>query len=443
MSLFGDRPSLRSTRPPTRRSLAALAVLAVARLAFHAVFLPAFAGPDEPQHLARIRDFAARSLSEAFAGRFVDAPLLEEQGLYPCDASRNGAAGCPGFDRAAGAFDLLRPPPAPAPPRGAQPIPNVESNQPPLFYAAAGLVLRPFPLRPAAQLLAARLLTVALVAAALFGPLRRLSRRWPAGLAAAGLLALLLPGASEALARCSNDAAVFLWAALVLDRLDRRTSPWAMAVLLAAGPLLKLTAIPVVVFAVVVLARETGPAAAAASLAASLAVVPVQALRGWMWGGTLELNSAAAPMAEPFASAAVGLLRSAYAFVKTALWVGGQSLRRPPRWLVAAWFAALGATALCVRPRPTPRRALAHGAALAAALAGFVVFAVANRRLYGVWGGVAGWYLWTWSPWIGEAAADLTALPGRAARVLLGLEAALVVAANAAWLADAVRFYGV
>ena len=426
-----------------RRFLAGLAVLVVARLALHAVFLPAFAAPDEPQHLARIRDFASRPPGEAFAGRFVDAALLEEQGLYPCDAHGREAAGCPLYGEAAGAFDLVRAAPPPRPPRGARPIPNVEANQPPLFYACAGLLLRPVPLRPAAQLLAARLLAVALVAAALFGPLRRLSREWPAGLAAAGLLALLLPGASEALARCSNDAAVFLWASAVLDRLGRRTPAWTMALLLAAGPLLKPTAIPVAVFAVVVLARERGLALAAAAGAASLAFVPAQALRGWMWGGTLELNSPGAPIAEPLSVAAAGLLRSAYAFVKTALWAGGQSLRRPPRWLAAAWFAALAATAVCLRPRPSSRRALAHGAALAAAVAGFAVFAVANRRLYGVWGGVAGWYLWTWTPWIAEAAADLTTMSRRAARALLAAEAALVVAANAAWFADAVGFYGV
>lgn len=426
-----------------RRLIPALAVAAVARMAFHAVFLPAFAGADEPQHLARIRDFAGGPLREAFAGRSVDAAVLEEQGLYPCDASVRAAAGCPAYGQVAGAFDLLRPAPAGAP-RGARAIPNVEANQPPLFYLAAGLLLRPFPLRPAAQLLAARLLAVALVAAALFGPLRRLVRGWPPAVAVAGLLALLVPGASEALARCSNDAAVFLWASLVLAALARRTGPAALVLLLAAGPLLKLTAIPVVVFAVAVLARERSPALAATAGAASLAILPVQALRGWMWGGTLELNArAAASPAEPIASAAAGFLRSAYAFVKTALWSGGQSLRRPPRWLVAAYGAWLAAAAAILRLRPLARRPLAHGAAAAACAAGFAVFALANRRLYGVWGGVGGWYLWSWSPWIAEAASDLAIAPRRAARVLLGLEAALVVAANAAWFADAVRFYGV
>jgi len=412
-------------------------------MAFHAVFLPAFAAPDEPQHLARIRDFADGALSGAFAGRLVDAPLLEEQGLYPCDASVRAQAGCPLYGEAAGAFDLLRPPPAPRAPRGVRPIPNVESNQPPLFYLAAGLLLRPFSLRPAGELLTVRLLAVALVAAALFGPLRRLARGWPPGLPAAGLLALLLPGASEALARCSNDAAVFYWAALVLDLLSRRARPAVLLPMIAAGPLLKLTAFPVVAFAVVVLARESGGALAAVAGAASLAVVPVQAWRGWMWGGTLELNAPAGPIAESFARSAFGLLRSGYAFVKTSLWSGGQSLRRPPRWLVVGYFAWLAAAASLLRPPPHARRGLAHAAAAATAVAGFLVFAVANRRYYGVWGGVGGWYLWSWAPWIAEAVSDLAAVPHRAARVLLGSEAVLVVAANAAWFADAVRFYGV
>ena len=193
----------------------------------------------------------------------------------------------------------------------------------------------------------------------------------------------------------------------------------------------------------VVLARERSRALAGAAAAAALVVVPVQALRGWMWGGTLELNSPGSPLVETFAGAVAGFLRSAYAFVKTAMWVGGQSLRRPPRWLVVAYFAWLAAVAArrsaerraggarSPTPRPRPPAAV-----------GFAVFAVANRRFYGVWGGVGGWYLWTWSPWIAEAASDLASIPPRPAQALLWLEAALVAAANAAWIADGVRFYG-
>ena len=55
-----------------KRLLPALAVAVVARLALHALFLPAFEGPDEPQHLARIRDFEVRPPAEAFAGTLTD-----------------------------------------------------------------------------------------------------------------------------------------------------------------------------------------------------------------------------------------------------------------------------------------------------------------------------------------------------------------------------------
>jgi len=161
-----------------------------------------------------------------------------------------------------------------------------------------------------------------------------------------------------------------------------------------------------------------------------------------MWGGTLELNAPGAPLSEPFGQAALGFLRSAYAFVKTTLWVGGFSLIRPPRWLVAGYGAWLAGVAWALRWRPGARRALAHGAALAAAAAGFAVFAVANRRYYGVWGGVGGWYLWGWSPWIAEAVADLGTMPRAAARSLLWLEALLVVVSNTAWVAAQAGVFG-
>ncbi len=216
-----------------------------------------------------------------------------------------------------------------------------------------------------------------------------LARGWRPGLAVAGLLALLLPGASEGLARCSNDAAVFLWASLVLVALALPTRAILLITLIAAGPLLKLTAIPIVVFAVCVCARERGKAIASGAAAASLLVLPVQSLRGWMWGGTLELNAAGTAIAEPLLTAAVGFLRSVYAFVKTTLWVGGFSLIRPPRWLVVGYGALLAMAVLaCGRGRmrgaglrtrrPSPRRPRASR-----------VFALANRRYYGVWGGVA------------------------------------------------------
>lgn len=422
-----------------KRSIGLLAGAVVLRMAFHAVYLPAFEGPDEPQHLARIWDFARRPFAEAFAGRDVSDEILSAVAAYPCRESLHATLGCPPYREARGTFDLLRSPPPLAPARS---IPNVEANQPPLFYAVAGWALAPFPLGVAGALLFARLFAVACVAVALFGPLRAVAARFPPGLAAAGLLALLLPGAAEGLARCSNEAAVFLWASLVLAALERPWRPWAIALLLAAGPAIKLTAIPIVVFAAVALVEAHRVRLAAAAGAAALLVFPLQAARGWLWGGTLELNFPGGPTGESPLQAAKGFLRSAYAFVKTTFWVGGFSLLRPPRWLTAAYGLWLAALAVAFRRRPAPRRGRAHAAGLFAAAAGFAVFAIANRRYYGDWGGVGGWYLWGWSPWLAAAAADLGDISEGAARVALWGGALFVITSNAVWFAATLRAYG-
>jgi hypothetical protein len=417
----------------SRRSLALLAAAVVLRMAFHAVYLPAFEGPDEPQHLARIWDFARKPWPEAFSGREVGVEILETVRRYPCRAELHATIGCPEYRTNSGAFDLLRPVPEAPPGAPLRPIPNVEGNQPPLFYALAGAVLRFLPVGVAGALLFARLLAAALVALALFGPLRGLSRRFPPGVAEAGLLALLLPGASEGLARCSNEASTFLWASLVLAALDRPTPAAALIALLAAGPMLKLTAIPVVVLAAIVLGRERSRGVALGSVAASLLVFPLQAARGWMWGGTLELNFPGSPVTESPLRIAAGFARSAYAFVKTAFWIGGHSLVRPPRWLTAAYGAWCAGLLLAFRRRNAMRRVPAHAGAALVAAAGFAVFAVANRRYYGDWGGVGGWYLWGWSPWLATAVSDLGGFTERSMRPLLVAGALLAVVANAVW----------
>jgi hypothetical protein len=410
-------------------------------MAFHAIFLPAFEGPDEPHHLARVLAFAAGPLKEAFGGAEVPEAVVGSVKSFPCSSRLAAAYGCPAFDGRPAAFNLLRAAPAPLP---ASAVANPEANQPPLAYAAMGLALRAVPAGPgvASALLYARLFSVGLVALAIFGPLRILARRWSSEAAAAGLLALLLPGASEALARASNDAAVFLWAAALLAALDARVRSAALVLLLAAGPLIKLTALPVVVFAVVALFLEGRRGTAVAGAAAALAVFPLQALRGWLWGGTIELNGPSRAIGEPLASAVLGFARSVYVFVKTTFWVGGWSFVRPAGVLTIGYFALLLAAAVACRRRPGPPRLPAHAAAFAAAAVGFTVFALANRRFYGGWGGVAGWYLWDWSPWLFSAAADLVRFRTGAARALLGAAAVFVLAANAAWLSASLRLYG-
>jgi hypothetical protein len=424
-----------------KRLVPALALLVVARMTFHALWLPAFEGSDEPHHLGRIVAFAREPFPEAFAGARVPAAVVSAVRAFPCAPVLARAYGCGPFPDRPGVFDLLRSAPPAAP---AETVPNPEANQPPLFYLAAGLALRLVAggTDPGVALLAVRLLSVACVALALVGPLRAATRDWSGEARVAGLLVLLLPGASEALARASNDAAVFLWAACVVAALNARPRSAAVVLLLAAGPLLKLTAIPIVVFAAVALWTEGRRGTAVAGAAASLAVFPIQMFRGWLWGGTIELNRATAAVSEPWWRAAGGFVRSAYAFVKTTFWVGGWSQLRPPAWLAAAFFVLLVAAALASRRRPDERRASAHAAGLAVAAAGFAVFAVANRRLYSAWGGVAGWYLWDWSPWLAMAASDLRQVRPDAERTLVAAVAVFAAVSNAVWLAAHAAFYG-
>ena len=255
------------------------------------------------------------------------------------------------------------------------------------------------------------------------------------------LLLLLTPGASEALARASNDAAVFLWAALLVQALDRRAGASPTLALLAAGPLLKLTAFPVVVFAVAALVLQGRRRLALWGGSASLAVFPLQALRGWNWGGTLEFNQAAA-VAVSAGDTVLGLARSTYTFWKTTFWLGEWSFFRAPRALVIAYFLLWVAGLVLARRRADPQRTAAHALGALAAACGFLAFAVGNRLYYGDWGGVGGWYAWTWLPWLALAAADLATVERRAGARLLWALAAFVLAANVLWFARAWPLYG-
>jgi hypothetical protein len=429
-----------------RRLAAVLAAAVVARMAFHAVFVPAFEGPDEPFHLARVLAFAGGPLDRAFAGAPVEPALAAAVRAKPCSENLHRVFECPLFGSEAARFDVLAPE-GPVPAVSGPRIGNTEDNQPPLYYAAAGLLLRPLPewREPLRGLLFLRLLGVACVAAALFGPLRILARDRAAGLAVAVLLLLLTPGASEALPRASNDATVFLWAALVVAAIKRRAGGAVLVALLAGGPLLKLTALPVVAFAVAALVDRGRPRLALGGAAAALAVFPVQALRGWRWGGTLEFNGAAsawAALGGSIGGTLVGLVRSAYTLVKTTFWLGEWSFFRAPRALVAAYFLLLLVALLLAHRRPDPHHRAAHAAGAVVAAAGFLAFAVGNRLYYGDWGGVGGWYVWTWLPWLAMAASDLAVMSRRAATGWLAALAVFVVIANALWFSVAWPLYG-
>src|SRR5262249_11030308 len=147
-------------------------------------------------------------------------------------------------------------------------------------------------------------------------------------------------------------------------------------------------------------------AAVAAAMASGL-FVPVQAWRGWSTGGALELQRQRPAIGETFAGWLLGLARTAYTLLKAPFLAMGWSLLRPPSALVASYFGVLIAVLFGIRPAQRPRRLLPHVLAAGVVLAGTAIFAVATRRYFGVWGGVTGWYVWDWSPWLAVAARDL------------------------------------
>jgi len=298
---------------------------------------------------------------------------------------------------------------------------------------------------PETRLLFVRILNVLLVGVGLVLLLRVPPYRNTRVFAACISVAILLPGAAESLARCSNDASVFLWSAATLLTLGRTWSPTkavAVICLLCVGPLLKLTAFPVVSFALAVLWQETKKRhLVLLGAAASLLVFPLQLLRGWRWGGTYELNRPALALLETVAQTIIGFGRSVYTFVKTTFWLGGWSFFRAPLFLVGAYLALLLIIAVRSRPRLPTRRLAAHVIGLGVAALGFSIFAVANRRFFGVWGGVGGWYAWSWFPWLAVAVYDTRTWRPTALRPLLWSAAAFAGLANLLYYKAAYAIY--
>jgi hypothetical protein len=416
------------------------------RLIGHAVFVPAFEGTDEPYHLARIAAFADQPPLPALRGVPTDGQIVSAVQARPCCPSLHRHLGCPPFGGSVAYLNLLHPLP-PRPP--ARAIPNPENNQPPLYYALIGLPLRIAPLvlgdrffRPETRLLTARLASVLFASLGIWVLFRLFSDGRGRRVLLGVLLFMTLPGASESLARCSNDAAAFAWAAAAVWALRRRASTLWISVLAASGPLIKLTAFPVVVFVVVALWVVNRRRTAVVSGLASLCVFPLQFLRGWRWGGTYELNQPAAPLGGTLTEVAVGLGRSAYTFFKTAFWLGNWSFFRPPTLLLAGFWLLLLLWTVAARARPEARLPLPHLVAAVAASVAMLLFFFGHRRFWGDWGGVGGWYLWAWIPWIAAAANDLLRLRASARVPLLVVTAAFAVVANLFYFRIAVGLYG-
>lgn len=323
--------------------------------------------------------------------------------------------------------------------------PNYENNQPPLYYAVGGTVLAaavrlPGPLRiatPEEQLYLLRALSVCFVLLALLGPFRLLVGTQGASLSVGMLVLLLFPGAAEALARCSNDALLFLWSATVVWLTERRRWIW-LAVLLPFGLLSKLTAAPVLVAALMIMWRRRS--VRVSLLTAALAVSPVVILRGWMWGGAVRFGPAAAAL-EGGTGFLLGFARSLYTIAKTTLWLGEWSFFRPPFWLLLPVPVLLAAWLPYFRWKRAADDRVAHISGVVVAMIGVVLFFLANHREFGVWGGVPGWYVWGWMPWLGVAAGNLFQAQQPPARWLVGVSAAYLLAFNVIWFAVAGASY--
>jgi hypothetical protein len=430
-----------------RLTIGLVVALVAARLVFHALYVPAFEGPDEPFHLARTTAFLDQPLQEALAGSTVDGMIVAAVTEHPCAPDLGKAFGCQPFGASPAEFNTLR---FAAPTSDRKPTKNYEGHQPPLPYAAGAATLAlvektvlPDALsgKPIWRLLGFRLFSVALVLVALCGPLLATANRVNGPWFVAAFLVLLAPGAAESLARSANDAAVFLWSSLVVWAVYRRASTFTILSLVAFGPLVKLTALPIVMFAVLWLLSNRGRGAAFAATVASLLFLPVQYLRGWLWGGTVELNTASGPWDDSIIATVGGLLRSTYTFLRTAFWLGEWSFFRAPIWLLVLLALYLLALALLVRRHPEPKNGIAHLGAFVVAVGATLAFFVSHRLYWNQWGGVGGWYAWGWYPWVAFAFRDQLVVPQSRCSALAGTGIALLIAANVAWFVVAHRVY--
>ena len=124
-----------------KRWLWFLVALLGCRLLFHAVYWPAFEGPDEPFHLARTRAVLEGPSALAPSGSEVDAKVVAAVRSLPCGEDLSRAFSCVSFrdgDNSA-EFNVLRALPQV---EAAETYPNYESHQPPLFYLLGAGVIK-------------------------------------------------------------------------------------------------------------------------------------------------------------------------------------------------------------------------------------------------------------------------------------------------------------
>ncbi|MBL8111980.1 MAG: DUF2142 domain-containing protein [Acidobacteria bacterium] len=391
-----------------------------------AALWPAFEGPDEPFHLSRVLDLAEGRL-DRWRGVALREDVDRAIRSVPCGEALQAGFGCPPHEAGGSFGNVFASRVGEAP--GA-PAVNYESQQPVLGYALAAPFVALWPgatASPFVALFAYRIFSLLAFAAGLAICLRVLP---PGRHLDWGLLVLLLPGATEGLVRASNDAVSFLFTALLVAGLQgaRGTSLWA-----AVGVATKLPGLgPALGACAELWSRGLRPRAAATLVAVLAAVGALLATRG-LGAATYGRRPI---LDEGPVGIVVGLAKSGYGVVKTALWLGGWTGFRPGPLSLALMTIGL-AIALVVIVPGLERDLRWVGAVVI--VAGTLAIAVGNRGVFGVWGGLGGWYVWTWFPWLWRLAADDAGQRVKPWHV--AVTAVVVAALNVTWLAPALAVF--
>lgn len=419
--MAAENPSPGAAAPVPRSWVVVLAAAAAARLLLQVLAMPPYAGLDEGYHVARV----------AFVAEEGRQPVAREASV-PQYLARS-MAGEPGAPAGFGTLEdrwpavvAARPEgwrdvtPAPAD-RRAYVAPNYESQQPPLYYAAAAGLDRLAPTE-LGKLLALRLLAVLCGAAAAVATGLLAARLWGAAGLLAGLLLISTPTWITLVARAGNDgpACAALAAALLLSlRPDggrmataREAACWAAAVALKVYTWPAVLLLPLVWPAGAGRGRRLA-VAASASAAGVLTALDLLARTGNPIG-SIAFRSAGGISVSGVSLdrlAALPWLQFFKVFAGSAIWTSGQhaNFLRPAGLglFLLPWVVLVAAAALAARRMPRrPFRLLAAAA---------VVFALAEVAQ--AWGyirdaamglaetrsaGLAGWYLHAFDPiWFG------------------------------------------
>ena len=86
-----------------------LLALVLLHLFLHALFVPAYEGPDEPFHLARVAAFLNQPLGDALLGREIPGAIVSAVEAHPCATGKYRMAGCQPPRSKPEYFNVLRP----------------------------------------------------------------------------------------------------------------------------------------------------------------------------------------------------------------------------------------------------------------------------------------------------------------------------------------------